>query len=149
MRGRQFLFEDQLDRIRNRLKQTLIARAVRTHAHLHPRQCAAFVPGQVGKAHQQDQAQHKSFDYPFKPDKSNPLLHLRNHRLTYCQPHASRNQRHTRRDRIIELHQNIGIHTIKFDLRLPARFHTKILRSGWMQCDRRFANTFIKQLRRD
>jgi len=59
-----FFFKDQLDRICDRLKQTLRSRAIRPHAHLNACQRSAFIPRQICKACQQNQAKDLSYYFP-------------------------------------------------------------------------------------
>ena len=51
--GHELFFEDQLDRIGDRLKQALRSGAVRADTRLNARQRPAFIPRQIGEPAQQ------------------------------------------------------------------------------------------------
>ena len=59
LRRDEFLFEDQLDRVRNRLQKPLRSGPVRTDTRLDAGQCTAFIKSHIGKSGQQDQQNHQ------------------------------------------------------------------------------------------
>ena len=73
-RGGQLFFEDQLDRIRDRLQQALPTGAVGTDAHLDARQHPALDTGEIGKPHGQEEHQDNRLYEPFQDEARYPLF---------------------------------------------------------------------------